>query len=115
MLRVEPYSRHLVSFHEPGKVRSVRHQGRDTIAQQTMRSHAHSARDWTRNGSYTSAEFGSSLGNQQRTRSRARLHDDRRGGQRSQQAGASDDPVSSRNGTRRNLTNEKADIGDAIE
>lgn len=64
-LPVEPYARRLVSFHQPGKVRSVRHQGRDAIAQQTMRSHTHSARDWTGDGSDTSAEFGSSLGNQQ--------------------------------------------------
>lgn len=64
-LPLEPYSRRLVSFHQPGKVRSVRHQGRDAIAQQTMRSHTHSARDWTGDGSDTSAEFGSSLGNQQ--------------------------------------------------
>ena len=44
MLHVEPYSRRLVSFHQPGKVRSVRHQGRGAIAQQAMRSSATRAR-----------------------------------------------------------------------
>ena len=80
-----------------------------------MRSHTHSARDRTRNGSHTSAEFGSSLGNQQRARARARFDDDRRGGQRSHQSGAGDDPVSGWNGTGRNLANEKANIGYAIK
>ncbi len=65
MLHVEPYSRRLVSFHQPGKVRSVCHQGRDAIAQQTMRPNARGARDRTGDGSDTSAEFGGSLGNQQ--------------------------------------------------
>ena len=64
-LPVEPYSRCLVSFHQPGKVRSVRHQGRGAIAQQAMRSHTRSARDWSGDGSDTPAEFGGSLGNQQ--------------------------------------------------
>ena len=64
-LPVEPYSRRLVSFHQPGKVRSVRHQGRGAIAQQAMRSHTRSARDWSGDGSDTPAEFGGSLGNQQ--------------------------------------------------
>ena len=64
-LHVEPYSRRLVSFHQPGKVRSVRHQGRGAIAQQAMRSHTRSARDWSGDGSDTPAEFGGSLGNQQ--------------------------------------------------
>lgn len=67
MLPVEPYSRRLVSIHQPGKVRRVGHQGRDAIAQQTMRPNTHRARDWPRDGSDTSAEFGGSLGNQQRT------------------------------------------------
>ena len=64
-LPLEPYSRRLVSFHQPGKVRSVRHQGRDALAKQTMRSHTHSARDWTGGGTDTSAELAGSLGNQQ--------------------------------------------------
>lgn len=64
-LPLEPYSRRLVSFHQPGKVRSVRHQGRGAIAQQAMRSHTRSARDWSGDGSDTPAEFGGSLGNQQ--------------------------------------------------
>ena len=64
-LHVEPCSRRLVSFHQPGKIRSVRHQGCDAIAQQTMRSHTHSARDWPGDGTDTSAELGGSLGNQQ--------------------------------------------------
>ena len=64
-LPVEPYSRHLVSFHQPGKVRSVRHQGRDAIAQQTMRPNARGTRDRARDGSDTSADFRGSLGNQQ--------------------------------------------------
>ena len=64
-LHVEPYSRRLVSFHQPGEIRSVRHQGCDAIAQQTMRSHTHSARDWPGDGTDTSAELGGSLGNQQ--------------------------------------------------
>ena len=80
-----------------------------------MRSHTRSARDWSGDGSDTSAEFCGSLGNQQRARARARFDDDRCGGQRSHQSGAGDDPVSGWNGTGRNLANEKANIGDAIK
>lgn len=65
MLPVEPHSRRLVSFHEPGKVRRVGHQGRDAVAQQTMRSYARGACDWSGDGTDTSAEFRGSLGNQQ--------------------------------------------------
>ena len=64
-LPVEPYSRRLVSFRQPGKVRSVRHQGRDAVAQQAVRSYAGGARDWSGNGTDTSAELVGSLGNQQ--------------------------------------------------
>jgi hypothetical protein len=64
-LHVEPYSWRLVSFHQPGKIRSVRHQGCDAIAQQTMRPNARGTRDRARDGSDTSAELAGSLGNHQ--------------------------------------------------
>lgn len=65
MLPVESLSKHLAPFHQLGEVRSVRHQGRDAIAQQTMRPNTRGARDWTGDGTDTSAELGGSLGNQQ--------------------------------------------------
>ena len=65
MLPVESLSWRLAPFHQLGEVRSVRNQGRDAIAQQTMRPNTRGARDWTGDGSDTSAEFRSPLGNQQ--------------------------------------------------
>lgn len=65
MPQVESLSLRLALPHQTGKVRSIRNQGRDAIAQQTMRSHAYGARDWSGDSSDTSAEFRGSLGNKQ--------------------------------------------------
>jgi len=65
LLLVESLSWHLAWFNQIREVRSIRHQGRGAIAQQTMRPNARGARDRARDGSDASAEFGSSLGNHQ--------------------------------------------------
>ena len=65
LLHVESLSWHLAWFNQTREVRRIRHQGRDAIAQQTMRPNTRGARDWTGDGTDTSAELGGPLGNQQ--------------------------------------------------